>query len=262
MNIFEAALLGLIQGLTEFLPVSSSGHLVLFQDLLGLNEPGVTLEVLLHFGTLLAVFFVFGKDFIALFQFYRDQYQRHFLFMLILGVVVTGLLGLLFGRYIELLFSSTLVVGFMLLITGLIIILIKIVPQGQKNISTMKPLDALLIGLLQAFAIIPGISRSGTTILTALWRGLDRDSAVRFSFMLSAPVILGATLVEAKGMFTTGLESAMLFNYLVGTLVAFISGIFAIKVFIRMLSGSKFHYFAYYCWAIGLIVIITSLINN
>jgi undecaprenyl-diphosphatase len=262
MNIFEAALLGLIQGLTEFLPVSSSGHLVLFQDLLGLNEPGVTLEVLLHFGTLLAVFFVFGKDFIALLQFYRDQYQRHFLFMLILGVVVTGLLGLLFGRYIELLFSSTLVVGFMLLITGLIIILIKIVPQGQKNISTMKPLDALLIGLLQAFAIIPGISRSGTTILTALWRGLDRDSAVRFSFMLSAPVILGATLVEAKDLFTTGLESAMLFNYLVGTLVAFISGIFAIKVFIRMLSGSKFHYFAYYCWAIGLIVIITSLINN
>jgi undecaprenyl-diphosphatase len=262
MNIFEAALLGLIQGLTEFLPVSSSGHLVLFQDLLGLNEPGVTLEVLLHFGTLLAVLFVFGKDFIALLQFYRDQYQRHFLSMLILGVVVTGLLGLLFGRYIELLFSSTLVVGFMLLITGLIVTLIKLVPQGQKNISTMKPLDSLLIGLLQAFAIIPGISRSGTTILTALWRGLDRDSAVRFSFMLSAPVILGATLVEAKDLFTKGLESAMLFNYLVGTSVAFISGIFAIKVFIRMLSGNKFHYFAYYCWAVGLIVIIISLINN
>lgn len=262
MNLFEAALLGLIQGLTEFLPVSSSGHLVLFQDLLGLNEPGVTLEVLLHFGTLLSVFFVFGKDFIALFKFFHDQYQRHFLIMLILGVLVTGILGLMFGNYIELLFSSTLVVGFMLLITGLIITLIKILPHGQKSIADMKPIDAVLIGLLQAFAIIPGISRSGTTILTALWRGLDRGAAVRFSFMLSAPVILGATLVEAKELLTTGLESAMLLNYLAGTFVAFFSGVFAIKLFIKMLSGSKFHYFAYYCWVIGLIVIIISLINN
>lgn len=262
MNLFEAALLGLIQGLTEFLPVSSSGHLVLFQDLLGVNEPGVTLEVLLHFGTLLAVFFVFGKDFIALLKFYRDQYQRHFLVMLMLGVIVTGMLGLLFGKYIELLFSSTLIVGFMLLITGIIITLIKFIPDGQKSLADMKPIDAVLIGLLQAFAIIPGISRSGTTILTSLWRGLDRGAAIRFSFMLSAPVILGATLVEAKGLLTTGLESAMLFNYLAGTLVAFVSGVFAIKLFIKMISGTKFHYFAYYCWTIGLIVIIISLINN
>ncbi len=262
MNLLEAVLLGLIQGLTEFLPVSGSGHLVIFQNLLGLNEPGVTLEVLLHFGTLLAVFLVFGKDFFALLKFYRDEYQRHFLVMLILGVIVTGILGLIFGQYIELLFSSTLIVGFMLLITGIIITLIKIIPHGQKSLADMKPLDAVLIGLLQAFAIVPGISRSGTTILTALWRGLDRDAAVRFSFMLSAPVILGATLVEAKELLATGMESAMLFNYLAGTLVAFISGVFAIKLFIKMLSGSKFHYFAYYCWTIGLIVIIYSLINN
>ncbi|MBM4235989.1 MAG: undecaprenyl-diphosphate phosphatase [Firmicutes bacterium] len=262
MNLFDAALLGLIQGLTEFLPVSSSGHLVLFQDLLGLNEPGVTLEVLLHFGTLLAVFFVFGKDFIALFKFFRDEYQRHFLILLILGVLVTGILGLLFEPYIELLFSSTLVVGFMLLITGLINTLIKIIPHGQKNIADMKLLDALLIGLWQAFAIIPGISRSGTTILTALWRGLDRDAAVRFSFMLSAPVIFGATLIEARELITTGLERVMLFNYLTGTFVALVSGVFAIKFLVRILSGNKFHYFAYYCWVIGLIVIIFSLINN
>jgi len=262
MNLFEALLLGLIQGLTEFLPVSSSGHLVLFQHLLGLNKPGVTLEVLLHFGTLLSVIFVFGQDFIGLLKFYRDKYQRHFLLMLILGVIVTGLLGIIFRKYVEILFSSTLIVGFMLLITGLIITLIKIIPAGQKSIAEMKPHDALLIGLLQAFAIIPGISRSGTTILTALWRGLDRDAAIRFSFMLSAPVILGATVVEAKEMLTTGLESAMLVNYLAGALVAFVSGVFAIKIFIRMLSASKFHYFAYYCWTIGLIVIIISLINN
>jgi len=262
MNLFEALLLGLIQGLTEFLPVSSSGHLVLFQNLLGLNEPGVTLEVLLHFGTLLSVLFVFGQDFVDLLKFYRDKYQRHFLSMLILGVIVTGLLGFIFRKYLEILFSSTLIVGFMLLITGLIITLIKIIPTGQKSIAEIKPHDALLIGLLQAFAIIPGISRSGTTILTALWRGLDRDSAIRFSFMLSAPVIFGATLVEAKELLTTGLESTMLVNYLAGTMIAFVSGVFAIKVFIRMLSAGKFHYFAYYCWTIGLIVIIISLINN
>ncbi len=260
MSLFDAALLGLIQGLTEFLPVSSSGHLVLFQDLLGLNEPGVTLEVMLHFGTLLSVFFVFGRDFSNLFKFCRDQYQLHLLIMLILGAAVTGMLGLWFGKYIEQLFGSPLAVGLMLLVTGLIIFLIKFVPQGQKNTSAMKPLDAVLIGLLQAFAIIPGISRSGTTILASLWRGLNRDAAVRYSFMLSVPIIFGATVVEAKGLLASGLENTMLLNYAVGTFIAFLSGIFAIKIFIKMLSGSKFYYFAFYCWSIGLLVIIFSLI--
>ena len=244
MTIIEAIILGLIQGLTEFLPVSSSGHLVIFQELLGLNEPGVTLEVLLHFATVISVIFVFGKEFIALFNLRRDHLQRHFMIMLLIGVAVTGVIGLVLSAYVDLLFQSTLMVGFMLLITGGILYLIKLIPYGQKNIADLKPVDAALIGLLQAFALIPGISRSGTTILTALWRGLDRETAVRYSFMLSAPIILGATVLEARDLISTGLESEMVLNYFAGGLAAFVSGVFAIKIFIKMLSGRKFHFFS------------------
>jgi undecaprenyl-diphosphatase len=258
MNLFEASLLGLIQGLTEFLPVSSSGHLVIFQEMLGLDEPGVTLEVLLHFGTLFSVIIVFRKDFIGLLDFRRNSNERHFLYMLTIGVVVTGIIGLFFSGYVEQLFKSTLLVGFMLLVTGTILKLLTILPVGSKKAEEMRASDAVWVGLLQGIAIIPGISRSGSTILAALWRGLDRETAIRYSFMLSAPIILGATLLELRELLATGIEQAMLLNYLAGGLVAFLSGVAAIKVFIRMLAGRKFHYFAYYCWAAGSLVIIVS----
>lgn len=256
MNLTEAALLGLIQGLTEFLPVSSSGHLVIFQYLLGLQEPGVTLEVLLHFGTLLSVFWVFGKDFLALFSCLKEIRQRHFLFMLLIGVLITALIGFMMRSHITVLFKSPLFVGFMLLVTGVLLMIIKIIPAGDKDIEAMRPMDAVFIGFMQAFAIIPGISRSGSTILAALWRGLDRETAVRYSFMLSAPVILGLSVFEAKDIFLVGLEKKMLLNYLLGGIVSFLSGIIAIKLCIKLLLNSKFHYFAYYCWAVGLLTII------
>ncbi len=261
MSLWEASLLGLIQGLTEFLPVSSSGHLVIFQDLLGLDEPGVTLEVLLHFGTLFSVLWVFGKDFLALLNLRADRKQRYFVFMLIIGLTVTGVIGLLFNNYIGLFFKSTLLVGFMLLVTGGILMLLTIIPIGEKRVADMEVKDAFWIGLLQGFAVIPGISRSGSTIMAALWRGLDRETAVKYSFMLAAPVIFGATLLELREMIVFGIERAMIFNYLVGGLVAFLAGVAAIKVFIRLLSRQKFHYFAYYCWAVGGLVIIMSLIR-
>ncbi len=261
MGIWEAILLGLIQGLTEFLPVSSSGHLVILQDLLGLNEPGITLEVMLHFGTLLSVIWVFSRDFLNLLSFRKDNQQKHLLLMLAIGVIVTAIIGLVFSSYINLLFKSTLFVGFMLLLTGGIIKLLTILPPGRIKITEMKVQDAFWVGLLQGFAVLPGISRSGSTIMAARWRGLDRETAISYSFMLAAPVILGATLVEAKELFASGIEKAMLFNYSAGGLAAFISGIAAIKLFIKLLSGHKIHYFAYYCWVIGALVIIASLIR-
>jgi len=261
MNIYEAMLLGLIQGLTEFLPVSSSGHLVIFQELLGLDEPGVTLEVLLHFGTLLSVFWVFGSDFLALLSFRKNSAERNFLLMLIAGVAVTGSIGLIFSDYLTVLFKSTLLVGFMLLITGAILKIISILPVGSKDKENITLKDALLIGLLQAFAMIPGISRSGTTIAAALWRGLDRQTAVKYSFMLSAPVILGATLLEVRELLSFGFEQESIINYAAGGFVAFLSGILAIKVFIKLLAGNKFHYFSYYCFAAGLLVIVISLVR-
>lgn len=261
MGIWEAILLGLIQGLTEFLPVSSSGHLVIFQDLLGLNETGITLEVMLHFGTLLSVIWVFRRDFLNLLSFRKDNQQKHLLLMLAIGVTVTAIIGLVFSSYINLLFKSTLLVGFMLLLTGGIIKLLAILPPGLIKITEMKVQDAFWVGLLQGLAVLPGISRSGSTIMAARWRGLDRETAISYSFMLAAPVILGATLVEAKEFFASGIEKAMLFNYSAGGLAAFISGIAAIKIFIKLLAGHKIHYFAYYCWAIGALVIIVSLIR-
>ncbi len=261
MSIWEAILLGMVQGLTEFLPVSSSGHLVIFQDILGMDEPGVTLEVMLHFGTLFSVLWVFGKDFIKLANFWKEREQRHFLLMLFIGACVTAVCGLFFKNYLDYLFKSTLLVGLMLIITGGILKLLTIMPVGQKNIEKMSIKDAALVGLLQGLAIIPGISRSGSTILASIWRGLDRNNAIKYSFMLSAPVIFGATILESRELFLVGLDRAMLFNYLSGGLVAFISGVFAIKTFIRLLRGDKFYYFAYYCWVAGSLVIIASLLR-
>jgi undecaprenyl-diphosphatase len=261
MNIFEAMLLGLIQGLTEFLPVSSSGHLVIFQEILGLDEPGVTLEVMLHFGTLLSVMWVFGGDFLALLAFRKNSAERNFLLMLIAGVVVTGSIGLLFSDYITEFFKSTLLVGFMLLITGAILKLITILPAGLKEKENITLKDALFIGLLQAFAMIPGISRSGSTIAAALWRGLDRQTAVKYSFMLSAPVIMGATLLELRRLLSFGFGQELIINYLAGGVVAFIAGILAIRIFIKLLAGNKFYYFSYYCFAAGTLIIIVSLIR-
>ena len=259
MNLIKAIILGMVQGLTEFLPVSSSGHLVIFQRIFGIETTGVTFEVLLHFGTLLAVLWVFWPDFVNLLKFPRDAVQRRFLLMLILGCIPTALIGFLLGDFIESIFHSLPLTGVALLITGGFLKLLTLLPEGRKEISTMQPGDALWVGLLQGIAIIPGISRSGSTITAALWRGLDRATAVRYSFMLAAPVIFGATLLELKGLITGGLESALFWSYAAGSAAAFVAGILAIKIFIRLLQEQKFHYFAYYCWAVGTAVIIASL---
>ncbi len=258
MGLIKVILLGVIQGLTEFLPVSSSGHLVIFQRIFGVEGTGVTLEVLLHFGTLLAVFWVFRRDFLNLLKFTRDRAQLRFLLMLILGCIPTALLYFLFGDFIESIFHSLLLTGAALLVTGGILKLLTLLPEGGKDIIKMKPLDALWIGLLQGIAMIPGISRSGSTITAALWRGLDRATAVRYSFMLAAPVIFGATLLEVKDMIKAGIEKTMLLEYTAGTVAAFIFGILAIRLFIHLLQQKKFHYFAYYCWAAGAAVIAAS----
>ena len=228
---------------------------------MGLNEPGVTLEVLLHFATLLAVLVVFWRDFLDLFNFWRDKKAGRYLFMLLVGVVTTGVVYLIFNRYIELLFQSSLLVGLMLLVTGAILQLTRFVGSGEKAKDDIKLKDALWVGFLQAVAMIPGISRSGTTILGALWRGLNRETAVKYSFMLAAPVIFGATLLEVKDMVSAGIEKAMVINYLAGGLAAFAAGILAIKIFVRLLKGQKLDYFSYYLWAAGLLVVVFSLLK-
>ncbi|MBT9171921.1 MAG: Undecaprenyl-diphosphatase [Syntrophomonadaceae bacterium] len=259
MSLLEGILLGILQGLTEFLPVSSSGHLVIFQDFFGVRLPGITFEVMVHFGTVLSVFWVFGGDIVRIIRCSpHKKKERRFLLMLMLGVIPTGLMGLLFRDFFKAFFESTLTVGIMLLLTGAILYSLQNLRPGVKDEATIKPREALFIGFIQGLAIMPGLSRSGATIAAALWSGLDRQTAVRFSFLVSVPVILGVTMLEVITLREAGFNS-LTGGVWAGTLAAFLSGILAIKVFVRLLQAGRFRYFAYYCWLAGGLVIVLKL---
>jgi undecaprenyl-diphosphatase len=264
MNFLEAIFLGLLQGLTEFLPVSSSGHLVIAQDLLGITQPGVTFEVMVHFGTLLSIVWVFWRDISNLLKgFFRDNEQKKLFSFLIIGTIPTGLIGLGFGSFFKGIFEKPFVVGLMLLVTGFLVWAISRLSTTikLKNINNMKISDAIIIGICQGLAIIPGISRSGSTILGSLSRGLNHETAVRYSFLLAVPAIGGAALLELWGCLQGGSSPESLQSYIIATLVAFLTGILAIKIFINLLKKAKFHYIAYYCWAIGAFTVLYTLLN-
>ena len=263
MNYWEAIVLGLLQGLTEFLPVSSSGHLVIVQYFLGIKQPGVTLEVMVHFGTLLSIVWVFRRDIWHLLTgLFSSAEEKKFALLIFWGLLPTGIMGVLWGSIFTSIFNRPLLVGLALLVTGFIILAISKVGVKSKGINNMKIQDALVIGLFQGIAIIPGITRSGSTILGALWRGLDRETAVRYSFLLALPVIAGATLFELKDFLRVTTDLEIIYPYLVATLVAFISGIFAITLFVKLLKEGRFYYMAYYCWCLGLLTIIGSYLSS
>lgn len=260
MNYGEAFGLGLLQGLTEFLPVSSSGHLVIAQHFLGITQPGVTLEVMVHFGTLLSIVWVFRRDIWKLLTgFFRSSEEKKFGILLFWGIIPTGIMGVLWGTFFTSIFDRPLLVGLALLVTGCIVLGISKVEIKFKDIHKMKIQDALLIGIFQGIAIIPGITRSGSTILGALWRGLNRETAIRYSFLLALPVTAGATLLELKDFFKVTANLELFYPYLLAMLTAFISGVLAITFFIKLLREGRFHYMAYYCWCLGLLTIAGSL---
>lgn len=255
INLAEAIFLGLLQGLTEFLPVSSSGHLVIFEHFLGVSQPGVTFEVLVHFGTMLSILVVFWGDLAALIKglFHNNRGQKRFFFLLLIGTVATVFIGLAMGSFLKGLFEKPVMTGFMLLVTGFIVHLTARLgkyPRG-KSIEKMSYMDGIVTGIFQGIAIIPGISRSGSTILASLFRGLNRQAAIKYSFLLALPAIAGATFLEAVDLVRLGEVPAYLSLYLLATALAFISGVLAIKIFIRLLNRGKFHYFSYYCWGMG-----------
>ncbi|MGI6307864.1 MAG: undecaprenyl-diphosphate phosphatase [Dethiobacteria bacterium] len=259
MSYWEAIGLGLLQGLTEFLPVSSSGHLVIAQYFLGIKQPGVTLEVMVHFGTLLSIVWVFRRDILKLLTgFFSNAEEKRFGMLLFWGLIPTGIMGILWGTFFTSIFDRPLLVGLALLVTGCIVLAISKAEIKFKGINKMKIQDALVIGIFQGIAIIPGITRSGSTILGALWRGLDRETAVRYSFILALPVIAGATLLELKDFLKVTANLEIIYPYIVATLVAFISGVFAITLFVKLLEEGRFYYMAYYCWCLGLLTIVGS----
>lgn len=244
MNIVVAAILGIVQGLTEFLPISSSGHLVLAQSLIpGFSQPGVLFDVILHFGTLFAVLYYFWKKILTL--------NRKYFFLLAVGTIPAGLLGFLFQSQLEAMFGDVKWVGVELIITGILNLIIDKLPSGQKTISIK---NSFLIGIGQAVAIIPGISRSGATIFTGVSLGISKKRAAEFSFLLSVPAILGANLLQfMTHTLDNGISTGF---YLVGLIVSFLVGLASIKLVFKFLQEGKFKIFGIYSMALGLFVLL------
>ena len=273
MTIWEAAVLGLVQGLTEFLPVSSSGHLTLLQAMFGIEEQGLLFSVLLHFGTLVSVFICFWNDIVGMirefFSLLRDRFRgkpninktpmRRQMIMVVLATIPM-VVAVFLNDTIESLFSSTLLVGFMLLITAVLLIVTDMHGFGRKDASTATWRDALIIGAMQLVAIIPGISRSGTVLTGGALRGFSRAFAVKFAFIMSIPVILGANIFSVVDAVQEGLDPALIAPCIVGVLVATLSGIVAIKFMNMLVKRRSFRPFVLYCTLIGLVSIVVSLI--
>ncbi|MBB6448961.1 undecaprenyl-diphosphatase [Geomicrobium halophilum] len=265
MNIFEAIIFGIVQGLSEFLPISSTAHIVILQWLFGTDFEGLTFEIILHVASVLAVILYFRHDVYAIirgmfrFLVHKDTGERAaFLFglYLIVATAITGALGILVEGHAEYFLSSPIVIGGALLLTGLFLLIIeRINYQYTRSANEMTMLDAFVVGLAQTLAVIPGASRSGTTLITALAIGIERKTAVRFSFLLSIPVIAGSSLLAigdiAQGGFAEGNVAALILSFI----VTFIFSIIGIRWLIQWLEKSKLYYFAIYCFILGFIVI-------
>lgn len=262
MSLLHAILLGLIQGLTEFLPISSSGHLVIFGHILNPERSDILFDVFVHLGTLFAILLYYWRDILDLIvalkeiptvvkaEAPRAAFMTHFglHFFLIIGTIPIVILGLLGGGFVEQLFQNPILVCIMLLVTGLILWSSRYAPH-EKTVMTTK--RALLVGIGQMLALTPGISRSGTTITAALLLGIDKEECARFSFLLAVPAITGAVILTLFKASLTGFENVEWLPIIVGTLVAFGSGYAAIAFLLKVLRKGEFRYFAFYCWAIG-----------
>ena len=274
MTYFEAVILGLVQGLAEFLPISSSGHLALLQQWFGIDENKVLLfAVLLHVGTLISVFIVYWKDIweliVELCLTIKDlctgkglrleeRPVRKLGVMIIVATIPTAIIGLLFNDLFDKLYTSVLPIGIGLIITGFLLVLAERTGNSSRGIEKMNFRNALFIGTVQGIAICPGISRSGSTLFGSLICNLDRKFAVKFVFLISIPSILGSAVMEAPDAIKAGLDMAQLGPILVGMVVAAVSGLIAIKTMIKIVSDKKLSYFSYYVWALGAAVVIYS----
>ena len=246
MNVFWVVFLGIVQGITEFLPVSSSGHLVLFQELIpSFTQPGALFDVVLHLGTVCAVLIFFRKKLVGLVK----KYWLAF----IVGTIPAGLVGILLQDQIEALFTNVRFVGLALLFTALFNFATDRIKTDKRKLVNK---NALVIGVFQALAIIPGISRSGSTIFAGVNSGIEKERAAEFSFLLSIPAILGANVLQFTSHGVNGIANPIF--YLVGFFTAFISGFISISLVLKALCQKRFRLFGYYCLAVGVAVLFFS----
>lgn len=255
MSILEAVILGAIQGLTEFIPISSSGHLVIFQHLLGVQEAPLTFDVLLHLGTLLAVFAAFWTDIVSIL---KKPFSR-ITYLLVVGCVPAAVIGFVLAPLFEKAFESLLIVGLGLICTGFFLKVGEWFAGqrvGLKFSEEMTYGDALGIGFLQALAIVPGISRSGSTIAAGLIAGLDREFAARFSFLLSIPVIIGAGVFELQDAVSSGIAASLVMPYACGFVTAALFGYLAIILVLKLVRQGRLAIFSYYCWGLAMLTLL------
>ena len=278
MTVLSSIFLGLVQGVAEFLPISSSGHLSLFQHFFGLvsSEESLFFDVLLHLGTLIAIFVYYWKDIVALckqfVQLVRCLFSKQKrktmkqlppdgrLILMILVATLPLFVVLPIKDKVLGLSNNMLFIGGALVVTGFLLFASDRVKKGRKNERTASLLDAVAVGVGQAIATVPGISRSGMTITSGCFVGFERKFAVRFSFLLSIPAVLGANILSIGEAVRQGIDVSQLPAYIVGTLVAAVSGFFAIRLVNMLADKGKFGSFAYYCWGIGAAAVLASLI--
>lgn len=265
MNFFESIILGLLQGLTEFLPISSSGHLVLFRQLFGLRNPGLFFDVFLHLGTFLAVVVYFFKDFLQIIQ---DLLARRFKFvlLLIIGTLPAFAVGFFLADVVEKLGEKPLWVASFLVLTGIGFIIVERLAQKsskpQKTEHEINYRDALAIGFAQSIAILPGVSRSGATIAAGITRSLKRESAAKFSFLLSLPAIIGAEVYTGLKSYLANGYLPFEWNYFAGFLVAFLAGLAAIRFLLSFLKKHSLRPFAFYLILAGIILTVVFLFRK
>ena len=290
MSLLESIILGFIQGVAEFLPVSSSGHLAIFKNFFGLEEAGIAFDILLHVGTLVAVFICFwsdiwelivngvgivvdackniGRFFSNLFNKNKKDYTakeyidvistpfRRYVMLIIVATIPTGIMGILFKDMIEAVSATLIVPGICLLMTSVILLIADNTKDGNENEENVSYKKAGFVGICQGFATMPGISRSGTTVTACLLAGMDRAFAVKFSFIVSIPAIIGAAILDLPDLFTTGVTGSEMINYAAGTIVSGVVGYICIKTMLKIVRNKKFKVFSIYCAVMGLIAIV------
>ncbi|MDR2610942.1 MAG: undecaprenyl-diphosphate phosphatase [Clostridiales Family XIII bacterium] len=277
MSIWKAIILGLVQGLAEFLPISSSGHLAILQHYLGIDASNaLVFTVLLHLGTLVAVSVAYRRDIAELIVEFvrmigdiftgkgpglRENDMRKLAVMILVATIPAAVCGVLFDSFIARVFTSIILIGVCLIITGTALFVAERIASGKRDLHRANFRNAFTIGLFQAIALLPGISRSGSTIVGGLVLGFKRDLAVRFAFLISIPTVLGAVVLEIPDAIKAGITGDMFVPALIGIIVSAVSGFIAIKAMIRVVTSDKLMFFSIYTWAVGAIVIVTALFH-
>jgi undecaprenyl-diphosphatase len=274
LNLPTAIVLGVIQGLTELFPVSSSAHLVIWQNFLpDFRQPGAAFDVMLHLGTLSSVIFYFRADLWKMFKSIvpfltppdvslqsnsSPATMRKTVFFLIMATIPASLFGLLFKEDIHRMFENAAAAAFLLIITGALLFLSDKTKNAQRNLRDMTLMDSMMIGLSQAVALMPGISRSGATIAAGIFLKINRQDAARFSFLLSIPAICGAVILEMP--YLKEVSFADRFSYAAGFISAAFAGFLSLKLFFLIIREARLKYFAYYCWIFGFFTLLVKFI--